>query len=255
MPKLAVTSAWSTPFAWTKYMENVGKMLCRFDRPGWTADYFLGKGIDPAGRHVSCCLQALEWGADAILHIGPDQVHPLDMLNRLVARFEQTGGDVITALVPSRGYIEWHDMEPFQPLAWRLRVDGVRELRGFEHDRDMYELIDPADGDFQRVDVIGSGVMLFHRDALLALTPPWFWYACDPRTMQRVADMDTRFIWRLRTEAGCRVWVDTTIEVKHLHTFEIDGSFQHRFRDWKAGGGSADEYAYGTARGAAHEQV
>ena len=70
---------------------------------------------------------------------------------------------------------------------------------------------------------------------------PWFYYRVDIETMQRVADMDTRFVWRLRAEAQAEVWVDTTIEVKHLHTFEIDGSFQHRFDDWIIpGAGDAD---------------
>ena len=92
--------------------------------------------------------------------------------------------------------------------------------------------MNPADGDVQRVDVIGSGVLLFHRDHLEALRKPWWYYKVDPNTMQRVADMDTRMVWRLRAEAGAQVWVDTTIKVTHLHTFEIDESFQHRFDDW-----------------------
>ena len=111
-------------------------------------------------------------------------------------------------------------------MGWRI-VNGsknVREFRGYDKDPDMFKPIDPSEGELQRVDVIGSGVLMFHRDDILALKPPWFYYKVDPVTMQRVADMDTRFVWRLRSEAGARVWVDTTIDVKHLHTFEIDDS-------------------------------
>ena len=59
--------------------------------------------------------------------------------------------------------------------------------------------------------------------------------------MQRVADMDTRMVWRLAFEVGAQVWVDTTIKVRHLHTFEIDDTFQDRFADWAEPGATDDE--------------
>ena len=229
--KLALVTPWSSPFIWTKFTQNLTELLLGFDRPGYELAFFMGKGVDPAARHVSMCLQALEWGADLICIIGADQIHPPDMLNRLVDRWEEYDG-VWSALVPFRGYVSWQHMKPFQPMGWRLRTDGVEEVGRLEDNPQQWEPIDPEAGDVQRVDVIGSGVLLFHRDHLLALRKPWWYYRVDPETMQRVADMDTRMVWRLRSEAGAIVYVDTTIKVKHLHTFEIDDSFQDRFMDW-----------------------
>ena len=203
MQRIAVVTPWSSPFVYRGFAENL----------------------------------ALDWGADLILIIGADQVHPEDMIERLIARWHETGGQVVSALVPFRGHVSWQDMAPFQPMGWRLECEGVRECRGMTQDPDMFVPVNPADGEMQRVDVIGSGVLMFHRDHLLALKPPWFFYRVDAETMQRVADMDTRFVWRLRTEAGAEVWVDTTIEVKHLHIFEIDDSFPERFADWADGPG------------------
>lgn len=231
--KLAVVTPWASPFIWTKFALNLGQMLARFDRPGWEADVFFGQGADPAGRHANACLQALEWEADVICIIGADQVHPLDMLNRLIDRYDETGGQIITALVPFRGYVAWQQMRPFQPMGWSIRSGGP------DNEPAHFVPIDPADGDLQRVDIIGSGVLMFHRDFLLSLERPWFHYSWDLNS-RRVADMDTRFVWRLRSEAGAEVWVDCTIKVKHIHPFEIDDSFSDRFADWAAPDASAD---------------
>ena len=202
----------------------------------------MGEGCDPAGRHCDMVLQALAWDADLICIVGADQIHPLDMLGRLVDRYFETQGGVICALVPFRGYVAWQQMRPFQPMGWRVRNSqpNVREFRGMDEDPDMFVPIDPADGDLQRVDVIGSGVLLFDAQTIEALAKPWFYYTTD-EDQRRVADMDSKFVWRLREEVQAQVWVDTTIKVKHLHTFEIDDSFSERFADWQEPGAGRDE--------------
>ena len=192
--------------------------------------FFRGAGWCPARRHASLCEQALTWGADLICVVGADQVHPPDMLCRLIARWNE-GYAVIAALVPARGYVGWQDMQPFQRMAWRLKSSAVGLGTG-TLDPNEFEPIDPAAGDVQPINFIGSGVLMFHRDHLLALALPWFAEEVDPQTYQRTACMDTRFVWRLQVEAGAKVWVDTTIKVRHLHTFEIDESYPERFADW-----------------------
>ena len=243
--RLAVVTPWSSPFVFKKFAENVANMMASFRRPDWQAQFFMGNGVDPAARHVDMIQQGLAWGADLICIIGADQIHPLDMLDRLIDRYFETGGGVISALVPFRGYVSWQKMKPFQPMGWRI-VSGngngqPQEFRGMTQDPGMFQPIDPADGDLQRVDVIGSGVLLFDRDTIEALAKPWFYYKVDPETMQRVADMDTKMVWRLRTEVQVQVWVDTTIKVLHLHVSEIDDTWQDRFADWTEPGRTNDE--------------
>lgn len=227
---------------WKKFGMNVANMIAEFQRPDWKARFFMGEGCDPAGRHCDMVLQALDWDADLICIVGADQIHPLDMLGRLVDRYFETQGGVISALVPFRGYVAWQQMRPFQPMGWRVRnnSNGVREFRGMDDDPDMFVPIDPADGDLQRVDVIGSGVLLFDAQTIEALKKPWFFYTVD-EDQRRIADMDSKFVWRLREEVQAQVWVDTTIHVKHLHTFEIDDSFSERFADWQEPGNGRDE--------------
>ena len=234
MVKLALVTPWSSPFIWRKFSLNVANMIAGFQRDGWGVRFFMGNGVDPAARHNDMIQQGLDWGAHMICIIGADQIHPEDMLNKLINRWYETEGGVISALVPFRGYSPWQDMKPFQPMGWRIvnPDPSVREFRNFTEDPDMFIPIDPEDGDLQKVDVIGSGVLMFSSDVIEALDKPWFWYKREHETQQRSADMDTMMVWRLRSEVQVQVWVDTTIKVKHIHDFEIDESFQYRFDDW-----------------------
>lgn len=243
--KLAVCTPWTSPFMWTGYVDA----MLNLERPTEVRTllgtveplqvrFFRGPGWCPAKRHQSACDQALAWGADLICIVGADQVHPPDMLHRLLARWEQ-GCEVIAALVPSRAYIGWQDMKPFQAMAWRLKRGSGLTVEALNEGRDArneVDVIDPADGDLQVVNFIGSGVLMFHRDHLAMMPRPWFSEAYDPATLERTASMDTRFVWRLQAEAGATVWVDTTIKVRHLHAFEIDETYAERFLDWRQPG-------------------
>lgn len=200
--------------------------------------YFRGPGWCPARRHTSLCEQAVAWGADLILILGADQTYDEDLLTRLMARWNDLryNGAVIAALVPARGYVGSQDMEPFQRMAWIINgpVDPDAVLRGEE--TNTTRIIDPDAGDMQSINFIGSGVLMFHRDHLLALPRPWFKEQVNPLTYERLASMDSGFVWRLQAEAGARVWCDTTIKVKHLHIFAVDETYSGRFQDWKQPG-------------------
>lgn len=240
--KLAVCTPWTSPFMWTAYVDA----MLSLERPAEVRNiarlgqaepletrFFRGAGWCPAKRHQAAVDQALAWGADLICIVGADQVHPPDMLRRLVARWER-GCEVVAALVPARAFIGWQNMRPFQPMAWRIkggRID-LEAIGDGAFSPNQIEVIDPAAGELQQVNFIGSGVLMFHRDHLAAMARPWFTEVYDPATLERTASMDTRFVWRLQAEAGATVWVDTTIKVRHLHAFEIDESFQGRFADW-----------------------
>lgn len=223
--KLAVCWIWTSPFVWTA---SVASML-RLRRPdGYEVDFFQGRGWSPACRHNHACEQAMAWGADLLVILGADQVYHPDLLERLVARRE-AGAEVVAALVPMRGYIPDQRMRPFQRMAWRLKGDGLRPITW---DRQSLQPIDPQAGDLQRIDFIGSGCIMFSRAHLEAMARPWFFETINPTTQQRTACMDTKFCWRLASDAGAQVWVDTTIEIRHLHAFEIDETFSDRFADW-----------------------
>ena len=117
-------------------------------------------------------------------------------------------------------------------MAWKLKCKGVKEFRGAQQDANMMELIEPKNGDLQKADFVGSGVLMFPAEALRTMKRPWFYETIDYESMQRSADMDSKFTGRLRSEVGLQLWVDTTIEVGHLHMMGIDATWQTRFADW-----------------------
>jgi len=251
--KLGVCYPWSSPFTFTAFTESALNLR---HPEGCEVRFFRGLGWCPAKRHIDMCEKALAWGADLICIIGTDQTYEDDLLCRLVGRFN-SGYEVVSALVPARGFVGWQPMKPFQPMAWRFkpRTDG-REYRGLFDSADMMETVHREDGGMQRINFIGSGVLMFHRDHLLSLKHPWFYEKVDPETMTRLACMDTVFVWRLQSEAFATVWLDTTIIVKHAHVFQIDDSFQHRFEDWaEPGMGDATICAYKRILGQADMKV
>lgn len=226
--KLAVGYSWSSDFIFTDFLETALNMT---HPSGYEVRYFRGSGQRMARRHLEICERALEWGADLICFIDADQIHPQDMLVKLTKRIEE-GCNVISAQVPFRGYVDWQKMKPFQPTGWRLECDGVQEFKSLAATSHMAKAIDPADGDLQRVHIIGTGVLMFPADCLFSLEQPWLFDVPDPKTQQRISDTDAWFVWRLQTELGLQVWVDTTIKVQHCLVFKVDDTFSERFADW-----------------------
>jgi hypothetical protein len=235
--KLAVGYPWSSPFMFTDFVDAT----LNLERPeGFEVKFFRGKGWCPAKRHIDLCEQALEWGANLICIIGSDQVHPPDMLVRLIERWKE-GYEIIACLIPCRGFVSWQDMKPFQPMAWRFKTNDelgdtkYRSYTGMGTSSHLLHVINRDDGDekgMTRCTFVGSGVIMFEKDHLLALEKPWFFETIDKQDQSRVACMDTKFAWRLQEEAGATIWVDTTIMVEHLHVFKIDDTYSERFSDW-----------------------
>jgi len=235
--KLAIGYPWVSQFMWTLFTENA----LNLQRPT-NSRWFRGMGWCPARRHIHICEQAIKYGASHILILGSDQTYPEDMIPQLIKRVEEDNCEIITALVPTRGNVPIMHMKPFQPMAWRWKPNTKpREYRGYEQDSDMFDVIDPRAGDLQKIDFIGSGVLMFPVDDLLMMKKPWFYEQFDPETYVRQASMDTRFVGKLKSVSGGQVWVDTTIQIGHINPFVIDRSYQDRFGDW-------DEVGYGECR-------
>ena len=222
MKKLAAVYPWTSPFILSAGVERFLNMRVPL---GYELRWFRGKGWCQARAHNDGFEKALEWGADLICTLDSDQIHPEDMFTRLLYRIEG-GCDAVSALVPFRGFNDVQKMVPFQKMAWR-RVSSDTDA----------ESIDVNDGDLQRIDFIGSGVIMFKAADLEQLKKPWFWDRIeDGERLIRRPGGDVSFVWALQRELGVQMWVDTTIDVKHLHIFEVDETFPERFADWSQPG-------------------
>ncbi len=49
----------------------------------------------------------------------------------------------------------------------------------------------------------------------------------------RMPAQDSWFVYRMTCEHGFRLWLDTTINGKHLDIFPIDETYEERFKDFK----------------------
>ena len=204
--RLAIGYGWYPPFFWTEAHDNAVNMK---SPTGWDMRWFRGSGDCSARRHIHVCEQAIDWQADYICYVGADQVHPENMFQQLIHRIDQ-GHDAVAALVPTRMSVEGRPA--FQKCAWRLE-DGKTIL------------INPNDADMQKIDFIGSGVLMFAVKHLLRMREPWFDHKFIDEKRNHDNTTDTLFVHRLGKEAGIQVWVDTTIEVGHIHSFSIDKSW------------------------------
>lgn len=257
--RLAVCYPWGSPFIWSAFAENMANLA---RPPGWAVRFIPGEGHSPANRHNDMCAKALLWGADLVCIIGADQVHPEDMLPRLVSRiasgYEGRTVDAVAALVPTRGYVGTNGGAPFQPMAWRIAPNvekgGNGTVRASHTPRVLspgdgsLQVVTPEDGPMVKIDFIGSGVFMLRASLLRALPLPWFKERIIDEAMQaREPCMDTLFVYRLSRELHANVWVDTTLEVKHIHPFQIDRTFSERFADWAIPGRGDRSCDYGPA--------
>ncbi len=226
--KIAVCVPWGSPFMWMHTAFN----LMNLNRPNRVEVKFInGMGRDPAERHMWGIKKGIKWGATHICFLGADQLHPVDIFEKFCSHIEQ-GWSVATAMVPIRGRVVVKGIEkPFQKVAWKWK-DPDKPKTGELPDIDDVEQIDPTDGPYQEIVILGSGAMLFDINLLYAMKKPWFKEAEADEDCHREAKMDTTFVWRLVAEAGARILCDLTVDIKHLDIFPIDESYGDRFGDW-----------------------
>jgi hypothetical protein len=228
--KLAVVYPWTSDFVYTDWAENVLEL----ERPaGFEVKFIRGRGWCPARRHIDGCEKAVEWGAELICIIGADQLHPHDMLSRLISGYMEKLGGMVAALIPFRGVPHGNLIPPFGLIGWRARQNWDALNGKTPNSPTQFDPVDPTIVGLQEANAVGSGAILFDVPTLLSIKRPWFYEHIDPESYQRFADMDSTFVMRMQTEGGARLWIDATIDVKHLDIFPIDRTFSRRFADWR----------------------
>ncbi|NCC53832.1 MAG: hypothetical protein EOM20_21870 [Spartobacteria bacterium] len=90
----------------------------------------------------------------------------------------------------------------------------------FISDEEMYS------GDLVEIDATGTGCILINMDVCDVLDPPWFKFTT---VRDRPVGEDIYFCSKVR-EAGLKIAVDTSIEVGHLATVEINRVFHAAYQ-------------------------
>lgn len=218
--KLALCWPWSPPFTYTAFVESILALKHPVD---FQTKWIRGSGWCNSRRRNDACEKALDWEADYIVMLDSDQIYPDDILTKFAHHME-TGKDLVAAMVPQRGYTAGSGMKPFQRLAWKTE-DNLTLIP-----------VNPGEGDLQECALPSCAAMVFKAQHLRRMKKPWFKDQFNAETWKREFAEDLNFILNIRKQLNLTAWVDTTIEVKHLHLFEIDDTFSERFKDWETPG-------------------
>ena len=144
--------------------------------------------------------QALYDGARHLLMLDTDQVYPADTLTKLISHN--------VGICGVRVHRRWM---PFDPIFLRGDIGRYEPVTEDE----MYS------GDLIEIDATGTGCLLFNMGIFDKLTPQWFEFG--KATDGKPVGEDINFCSKARN-AGVRIFVDTSIEVGHLITMEINKS-------------------------------
>ena len=181
-----------TSFACMEKPESYRFLVPQFPHGPWTGSI--------ADARNSLVQQALEEGCSHLLMLDTDQVYPADTLTKLLSHQKDICG--------VRVHRRWM---PFDPIFLRGDIGKYESVP----DDEKYS------GDLIRVDATGTGCLLFDMNVFLKIDSPWFEFGMHEG---RPVGEDINFCSKART-AGIEIFVDTSIEVGHLATVQIDRFF------------------------------
>lgn len=144
--------------------------------------------------------RAIQSGCTHLLMMDTDQIYPKNTIEALFSN----NVDVCHARVYRR-------YPPFDALMFEL-LDKGRYIERTDYD----------EGDIVEVDACGTGCVLYDIKVFETIKAPWFEFVRDADG-DRVGE-DVNFCKKLK-EKGYKIWVDTSVNVKHLGVIEIDEAF------------------------------
>jgi len=136
-------------------------------------------------------------GAKYLLMLDTDQVYPVDTLTKLLSHKVDVCG--------VRVHRRWM---PFDPIFLRGEIGKYESVS----EEEAYS------GDLIEIDATGTGCLLFDMKVFDKIEKPWF--AFDQVDGKPIGE-DIYFCSKAR-KAGLRIFVDTSIEVGHLTTVEVN---------------------------------
>ena len=178
-----------TSFACMQKPTEYTLLLPEFPHGPWTGSI--------ADARNSLVAQALHEGASYLMMADTDQVYPQDALTKLLSHKV----DICGVRVHSRWF-------PYAPVFYRGTVGKYQ----FIPNEEMYS------GKLVEIDATGTGCLLLNMEIFDRLEPPWFKFSMN---REKPVGEDIYFCHKAR-EAGIKIYVDTSIEVGHLATVEIN---------------------------------
>lgn len=159
--------------------------------------------------------QALESGCTHMLMMDTDQVYnDPDMINKLLAHDK----DVVSVMVQRR-------YPPFDGIT--LRGEPGKYLS--VSDEEIIEA-KKSDNHLIEIDATGGGCLLYKTEVFLKIPPAWFEFSKTEGG--EVIGEDINFCWKLK-QNGYKIYCDTSIDVGHLSTLEINWNTHRLYNHMK----------------------
>jgi hypothetical protein len=199
-----VTVACNHPFVPRQTVASLGPLLLHAREQAAA----LGFEVDIHWEAEAFCLdtlrdraayRALCEGHSHVLWLDADNVWPHGLLGRLLPHHEK-------GIVGGLYHLK---TPPHQPVALRKAAD--------DPDPNMYTHLTHVHEEraLVEVDVLGMGCTLVPTAVFRQLERPWFQFQADAAGWMRVTE-DIWFCQRAKQEAGCRLWVDPTLNIGHV---------------------------------------
>lgn len=188
------------PNTWTHVYSAFFDSFIQLERPDFK--YLPAKNgpIDQLRNRI--VEQALMQGCSHLWMIDTDQEYPKDALTKMLSH----NLPVVHALVPRR-------YPPFDNLMMKGELNHFTSAGGY------------TDGSLVEVDACGTGCVLYNVQVFKKIRPPWFEFKANPdKEKGGVVGEDIGFCLKLK-KAGYKIYVDTSVKVKHLTTFSVDEAF------------------------------
>ena len=128
-----------------------------------------------------------------------DMTFPKDALTRLLDSAEKHDAKVVTGVYFKKNY-------EHEVVAW-------------SYDEFNNKIEPVIDGSMQRIEIMGMGCCIMHREVLEKVGYPWFKYGSLHEDVSILATEDIQFCQRAR-EVGYEMWCDTSVICGHLMTIE-----------------------------------
>ena len=218
MRKIVIGVPWISAFMHTPWVDAALRLRAP---TGCSIEWVRGLGWCDARRFHYVLEHALESDADLIAFLDADVIVPPDWLEAMVKHMD-AGKRVVASVVPMRGRAH-EQFAPFEPMAWN-EVDGKLESP-----------FGNGDG-IQPADYAALGASMFDANIFREADTLWTWHEfSEQQGYKAVGSTTDSILLRNLRRRGITVYADPTLDVRHLHAFQIDASFGERFPEWEVG--------------------
>lgn len=196
--------------SWVLLQKPEEFVYCRPDFPipsATVGNQLIGFGGPMSEIRNQLVEQALRNSCTHMVMMDTDQVYPPETITKLLGHWQYVVGTRVYRRYP-----------PFDPVMYRGELHKAHRIPDEEC----------LSGKLVEVDFVGTGCVMFDMRIFMDLEPPWF--RSLPRTEEHKPVGEDFYISHRIRQAGYKIYVDTSIDITHLATMEVNSSTYALYR-------------------------